>query len=215
MKFEKLNDNKIRIILTNKDLSENHIDFHSFMSNSVETQDLFLDMLEKAEEEIGFITKDYKIRIDALAMMDGDFILTVTRMNPDIDRERKEHMREKSQTKGKLKVKRKTQEIQNCANVVYRFCKFDDFYDFVSAIHTSCLNIHRFASYIQLYSYQNAYFLVFKHINLKHENAKKFTSLITEFATLVNYPDLFISKITESGNLILKNNALLSALKHF
>ncbi|MCL2355524.1 MAG: adaptor protein MecA, partial [Oscillospiraceae bacterium] len=60
MKFEKLTENKIRIILNLDDLHEKNIDFHSFMSNSLESQDLFFDMLEKAEKEIGFNTRDYK-----------------------------------------------------------------------------------------------------------------------------------------------------------
>ena len=46
MKFEKLNENKIRITLNNQDLAEKHIDFQSFMSNSQESQNLFLDMLD-------------------------------------------------------------------------------------------------------------------------------------------------------------------------
>ena len=79
MKFEKLNENKIRITLNNQDLAEKHIDFQSFMSNSQESQNLFLDMLDEAEKKVGFITKDYKIRIEALAMSDGNFILTITR----------------------------------------------------------------------------------------------------------------------------------------
>lgn len=79
MKFEKLNENKIRIILSNQDLADKNIDFNSFMSNSAETQTLFLDMLEEAEEKVGFITRDHKIKIEALAMADGDFVVTVTR----------------------------------------------------------------------------------------------------------------------------------------
>ena len=70
MKFEKLTENKIRITLNIKDLEKENIDFHSFMSSSLETQDLFLDMLEKAEKEIGFITKDYKLIIEAIATSD-------------------------------------------------------------------------------------------------------------------------------------------------
>ena len=66
MKFEKLTENKIRIILNLDDLSEKNIDYHAFMSNSIESQDLFFDMLEKAESEIGFVTKDYKLLIEAL-----------------------------------------------------------------------------------------------------------------------------------------------------
>jgi len=215
VKFEKLNDNKIRIILTTKDLNENHIDCHSFMSNSVETQDLFLDMLEKAEEEIGFITKDYKIRIDALAMSDGDFILTVTRMLPETNIEKKDISRDKSLNKCKIKVKRKEQNLQKEENIAYRFLSFDDFYDFVTGIHSSNLDLKRFATSTKLYSYENALYLIFKNINIEHENIKKLSSYITEFASYVNNSDVFISKIVESGKLVIKNNAITIALKHF
>lgn len=70
MKIEKLNDNKIRITLNLKDLEENNVDLHTFMSNSIESQELFLNMLDKAEEEVGFITDDYRVMIEALAMSD-------------------------------------------------------------------------------------------------------------------------------------------------
>ena len=73
MKFEKLTENKIRIILNMEDLQEKNVDFHSFMSSSIESQDLFFDMLEKAEEEIGFITRDYKLIIEAIATSDRNF----------------------------------------------------------------------------------------------------------------------------------------------
>ena len=45
MRFEKLEENKIRITLSQEDLVKKDIDFHSFMSNSLESQDLFFDML--------------------------------------------------------------------------------------------------------------------------------------------------------------------------
>ena len=68
MQIEKITENKIRIILNIEDLKENNIDLHSFMSNSIESQDLFYEMLNKAKEEIGFETKDYKLLIEALAI---------------------------------------------------------------------------------------------------------------------------------------------------
>ena len=68
MQIEKLNENKIRITLNLDDLKENNIDLHSFMSNSIESQDLFYTMLDKAEKEVGFETKDYKLMIEALAV---------------------------------------------------------------------------------------------------------------------------------------------------
>ena len=83
MKFEKLNNDKIRIILDLQDLKDNDIDYQSFMANSSDTQRLFMDMLDEAEEQIGFITKDYQIMVEALATIDGNFIITVTRSLPD------------------------------------------------------------------------------------------------------------------------------------
>lgn len=57
LKIEKLTENKIRIILDMQDLQEKNIDLHSFMSDSLESQDLFYDMLDKAEKEIRLSNK--------------------------------------------------------------------------------------------------------------------------------------------------------------
>ena len=73
LQIEKLNENKIRITLNLEDLKENNIDLHSFMANSIESQDLFYTMLDKAEKEVGFETKDYKLMIEALAIPNRKF----------------------------------------------------------------------------------------------------------------------------------------------
>ncbi len=67
MKIEKLDENKIRITLNLNDLKEKNIDFHTFMANPIESQSLFLYMLEAAEKEVGFVTKNYQLSIEALA----------------------------------------------------------------------------------------------------------------------------------------------------
>ena len=41
MKFEKINDNQMRVIISIQDLEDNDISLHDFMSNSLESQDLF------------------------------------------------------------------------------------------------------------------------------------------------------------------------------
>ena len=60
MKFEKINDDKIKITLSSADLEANDLDLHSFMSDSSETQSLFLSVLDKAEKDYGFITDNYQ-----------------------------------------------------------------------------------------------------------------------------------------------------------
>ncbi len=70
MKIEKLNENKIRVILNINDLAERNIDTHSFMANPLESQKIFFEMLHKAEKEVGFFTDDCRIMIEALALKD-------------------------------------------------------------------------------------------------------------------------------------------------
>ena len=73
MKIEKLDENKIRITLNIEDLNEHDIDYHTFMSNSIETQSIFIDMLNTAEREVGFNTDDCRIMIEAIALKDRKF----------------------------------------------------------------------------------------------------------------------------------------------
>ena len=125
MKFEKLNENKIRITLSIRDLEEKDIDFHDFMSNSLESQDLFLDMLEEAEEKVGFKTRDCKVKIEALAMTENDFVLTITKIVPEGNKKTLY-----ATPKKKPKVKRKLNSVNEVC-LIYRFNSFDDYCNFI------------------------------------------------------------------------------------
>ena len=122
MKFEKLNENKIRITLNIEDLKEQDIDLHTFMSGSIESQKIFLDMLDEAEREVGFVTDDYKIMIEALALANGTFVLTITKIDSDSRREDLKKYK-------KINIKRKVSNFNN-STAVYKFSSFDDFCKF-------------------------------------------------------------------------------------
>lgn len=51
MKIEKIDENKIRATFSMRDLNDKNIDLHSFMSDSSESQKLFLDLLDEAESK--------------------------------------------------------------------------------------------------------------------------------------------------------------------
>ena len=208
MKFEKLNENKIRITLSNQDLIEKNIDFNSFMSNSIETQDLFLDMLEEAEQKVGFITKDHKIKIEALAMADGDFVVTITRFGKKNEKDISSINKNK-----KVKAKRKSNTLKS-ENLVYSFNTFDDFCLFASFVG-KIKNFNNIAKTTLLYTYNSQYYLLFSKLNLNHPYIKKFYTLITEFGTYINNSDLFSYKLSERGKVVLKNNAIKLCLKYF
>lgn len=203
MQIEKLTENKIRITLNLEDLEEKNIDLHSFMSTSLESQDLFYDMLDKAEKEVGFETKDYKLMIEALAVPEGKFILTVTRFLP-----------EKEQNK-KVKVKRRNTVPKDNLSI-YMFNTFDDYLEFCNYLKTKINN----DTYLKLkksalYQYNSKYYLC---ININNINLNIFKSIhcsIVEFGTHVTNSDLFERKLIEYGKVIFKTNAINNCIKIF
>jgi len=204
MRIEKITENKIRITLNLEDLKENNIDLHSFMSNSPETQDLFLDMLEKAETEVGFKTRNYKLMIEALATSDYNFILTVTRLLPEKNTNKT--------TKKNIKAKRKVVTPDKILSV-YKFSTFEDFCEFCTYLKNTKL-IGKLKSSV-LYLYNSEYYLVLNNIRMKLDDFKVFCYAITEFASHVKEHTLFERKLKEYGKLIIKQNAVETCIKYF
>ena len=224
MRFEKISENKIRITLSHEDLEKKDIDFHSFMSNSIESQDLFFDMLEEAEKKIGFDTKDYLIRIEALAMAGGDFVLTVTRSLPNIENTDKVNSFKIKDNKGKkdisnklsikkVQIKRKFPDAETM-QIVYLFNSFDDYCSFLE-FYKNNFSSTSVAKKVILYEYNDKYHLVLDNINPNFSNLKRLFSCITEFATYENKSEIYVRKLAESGKIIIKHNAILTGIKHF
>lgn len=204
MKIEKLTEDKIRITLNLEDLKSKNIDLHSFMANSQETQDLFIEMLDEVEKEIGFITKNYKLSIEAIAMQNGNFILTITRLSEtNLALHRKVHIKRKSIN-------------MIYPIIIYQFDTFDDFCllcDFIKNNEhinkvTSCLGN------ISLYYYKN-YYLVMEDIHLDLQPLKNICSIFSEFGKYVHNANLFEKKLQEYGNVIIKENAINTVIDRY
>ena len=214
MKIEKLNENKIRITLNLEDLSERDIDFHSFMSNSIESQSIFLDMLDKADREVGFNTDDCRIMIEALALKNGNFVLTITKFEHTTDENTK--TKAQNQKKKALHIKRKA-PIWDSRKVIYSFESFDVFCNFCSFLlkcpHT--LNLSKFAEESVLYEYNSNFYLILTNICLDSELSKFICNSITEFAHFVENSELFEKRITEYGRPIMPSQAIITCIEHF
>ena len=205
MRIEKLNENKIRFILNLDDLKEKNIDFHSFMSNSIETQDLFLDMLEQAETEIGFKTDNYKLMIEALATSDGNFILTVTRIVDDTH---------KKTSKKDIKIKRKNVSPSKQLSI-YKFTSFDDFCEFCTYISGILPLTYKKLKNSSLYLYNDKYYLILNNTRISIADFKLFSTTITEFGSFVNDAALLERKIKEYGKQIINEHAISTGYKYF
>lgn len=201
-------ENKIRITLDMNDLAEKHIDFHEFMSNPINSQSFFLDVLDQAEKEIGFITKDCQIKLEALATSSGNFVLTVTRILPSANTD---------SLKRKVKVKRKSTSNIKCNNcAIFAFDTFDDFYDYgVSLTSNLSKKIEDLIGNTKLYLYNNTYYLIIDKLPDNLEFVKLFSSSLLEFGKFVSDSNTYKNKIIECGEVVIKKHAILCCSNKF
>lgn len=169
MKIKQIENDKIQIILSKEDLEYNKINFHSIMSNSTQSQKLFLSVLEFAEKEIGFKTHNYDVTIETLALNNSDFILTITRLKKYNDFKIP-----------KLNIKRKKYNYTN----TYKFKNFNDFYDFYKMVKFS-------PDFIKsLFFFNDNFYYIFNDDNKKNFNDSKL--LLSEFAIPSAIPNALI-----------------------
>ena len=180
MKIEKLTENKIRVIVNTEDLKENDIDFNLLMNRSMETQNLFFEILEKAEEELDFHTDGYKLLIEAFSSSDEILVFTITKYLPKEAQKNSETLKKK-----KLSVKRKSIDFSN-KQIVYSFNSFEEFCNFCSCIsNNSNINVSKISKNISLYFYNNTYYLILRNVNTSYGNIKLFYSIALEFGKIL------------------------------
>lgn len=166
--------------------------------------------MKKQKKKFGFNTADYKVKIEALAMIDGDFVVNVTRMS-----ESEKTLAPTTTPKKKFKVRRKIASPKS-NQAVYKFDSFDDYCSFIQYLSQDDLcDSYLVAKKITIYTYKNSYYLILNNINGNYHSRLNFYSSITEFGTYLNNSTLFISKLQECGKMVIKNNAIKTSLKHF
>ena len=85
MKIKKINNDKLKIILSSDDLDEKNIDIDSFLANPIESQNLFFEILDLAEEKYDFDIENNKAIIEAISLDNNNlFILTITKLKNDM-----------------------------------------------------------------------------------------------------------------------------------
>jgi len=80
MKIEKINENKIRCILTRDDLEGRHIKLSEIAYGSEKARSLFRDMMEQASHQFGFEADNIPLMIEAIPMPNECIILDITKV---------------------------------------------------------------------------------------------------------------------------------------
>ena len=78
MVFEKLNDNQIKCVLDKEDLFSRKINIKDLFYGSPETEQLFKEVVSKAQVNFDFNTQKFPISIDAIPLPNDTLVIIIT-----------------------------------------------------------------------------------------------------------------------------------------
>lgn len=193
MRFEKLNDTKIRIILTMQDMESNNISFENVLSNSAASQKLLESMITKAEKEIGFYAEDSKLLVEAIMTSNKECIFTITKLREN-----------------------KVPPKKCCRSFIFKFDCFDDFIDlciFLKSLPN--LNLKNFSKKFALIFYNDTYYLKALDADTFSITFDYMRTFFSEFGDDVSNSCSIEGILNEYGKIIFEKNAISKCIRSF
>lgn len=201
MKIEKVSENMIKVTITLNDLEERNIDFNTLNYNSPAAQELFLDMMEQAEEQYGFNLSDSQLVIEPIPDNTEGFVITITKLDEDSDFESIQKYIKSRMRKSDLRVKRRNKRI--CSSImIYCFNKIDD----AAQLAKRLTDLYTEDS--SLYKLKNMYYLVMTKGKPSFDEVVSIETIIEEYGKKVPNPNVFEGYLNEYGDKIIENTAL-------
>ena len=193
MKFEKLTDTKIRIILSLKDMESNNLSVESVLSNSDETQKLIESIINQAEKKLGFRAGDSQLLVEAIAPSSKECIFTITKL-----------LEENVCTRKYFE------------SFIFKFEKFDDFINLCTFLkNLSYLNLKSFSKNFSLIFYNNTYYLKLTELGNSCMIIDYVKSLFEEFGKDVSCSVGIEGVLNEYGKMVFEKNAILKCINLF
>ena len=193
MKFEKITDEKIKIIFNIEDMKSHNISSQTILDSSTFSQELLQTMLTKAEEEVGFFPNDSKLLVEATIAPNQECIFTITKLStPDL-------------------------QVENdIDSFIYKFENFDNFISLCTFLNNLYdLNLRKFSEYFSLILYNNTYYL-YNTITENYSTLLDYMQeIFSEFGTKVSNSPYVDGILNEYGKKIFSKNAIVNCILHF
>lgn len=193
MKFEKITDSKIKIIVSMQDMGLNNISTENIFSNSTSSQKLLQSILNRAKKEIGFETGDSRLLVEAIMSSGVEYIFTITKLDDN-----------------QLYLEK------NNNLFIFKFIDFDDFLALCTFLKNfSFLCLKDISKNFSLIYYNNTYYLKFlktKEYSIVIDYIKNF---FDEFGEDVSNSTNIDGFLNEYGKVIFPKDAISRCLYSF
>ncbi len=195
MKVEKINENKVKIILSFEELEMRNITLNDIEKNNSAAKNLFTSLIEESNLDEEFELEDSQLFIEASSDNTNTFILTITKTNdlPDINNYNK----------------KETVSLYKIDSRLYEFSSIDVILDFCHMAKDEDL----FFGQNTLYKYEDKYFILFSETAIKNRKFIKTYVMLSEYCSRYFCYDIFYKAIIEKSKAIILNRALQKLIK--
>jgi len=202
MRIERIAQNKIKVTLSNDDLLEWDISYESLTYNSPQAQELFWDLMKRAEEEAGFFADGSQLVVEAMPTRSDGFIMLITK----VEEGEEGPIRKLSKPRIKKDGKNKKQKY-GISPIIFEFKTFND-------VIEGCKNIeNRFIGSSSLYKKDDKFFLV---LDVENEYlAGDLKVVLTEFARKVDNSFVKEGELFEHAEILIKESAVENFNSYF
>lgn len=193
MKFEKLTDTKIKIVLSLQDIESNNLSIDNVLSNSADSQKLLDSIINKAEIELGFDPDDSQLLVEAILPSNEECIFTITKLLND-----------------------KIEYSHHSNSFVFKFNCFDDFLNLCTFLNNfSYLCLKEISKNFSLIYYNNTYYLKFTEKDYSSIVIDYIKTLFEEFGKDVSHSPEINGVLNEYGKIIFHKNAIIKCINCF
>ncbi len=197
MRIEKINENVLRVTITLNDLEERNIDISSLNYNSPAAQELFWDMMERAEEEYGFASGDSQLVFEASPENEDGFVVTITKIDSDGEFESIQKYIKSKYKNSDLRQKKKKSKVCSTLNI-YCFDSIEDLCQLAKRIYP----LYNGESVV--YRFKSSYYLLLAGSS----SSPQLEIIMDEYSAHVGNANFFEGYLNEYGERIIHENAL-------
>ncbi|MGM9987527.1 MAG: genetic competence negative regulator [Bacillaceae bacterium] len=196
MRLERLNYNKIKIFLTFDDLVERGLTKEDLWYNAPKVQQLFRDMMEEANKELGF-ELDGVLAVEVFSLQAQGMVVIITKESATKEEQDEYFDNEFIEMQVTL---------DESHDIVYSFQSFEDVIALATCL--SSLGVEEG----QLIYFENKYYLYMNAAVKSFEDVDQLIAILAEFG---DSSMISIHRLLEYGNIIMKQKAMQQIYKYF
>lgn len=201
MKIEKISDNIIKVTVSYNDLEDKNIDLDTLNYNTPAAQEFFWELMEQAEEQLGFSLSDSQLIIEPMPNSEEGIVITITRIDEDGEFESIHKYIKSRMKKSDLRVKKKGRKVSS-PFMIYSFRTLND----VCALALKLENIYNGES--TLYKQGTTYYLALTRSGLIPANSNLFELILSEYGMKIANANFYEGYLNEYGDKVIDSNTL-------